>query len=172
MVDEGAESERARQISKDEYYMRLANAVETGADCLGTKVGAVVVLKNRVVSTGYNGTPAGFCNCTADGCVRCRDRWLEKQGRRDEMSDPGHVGGAGLDRCICVHAEQNALLTASRFGIALEGATLYTTVSPCFGCLKECVQAGVVRIVYDRWYAAEYSQALAGQYVRDCCTIG
>jgi dCMP deaminase len=123
------------------------------------------VLKNRVVSTGYNGTPEGFPNCADNGCIRCHDAWLFKQDRADEMSDADHVAGAALDRCICLHAEQNAFLTAARFGIALEGATLYTTVSPCFGCLKESLQVGIERIVYDRWYAASYSPALADQYV-------
>jgi dCMP deaminase len=159
------DAERLKQIDRDTYYMHLAEAVETGASCLGTQVGALIVLKDRAVSTGYNGTPTGFPNCTDHGCVRCHDGWLYKQGRQDEMSDPNHVSGAALDRCICVHAEQNAFLTAARFGIGLDGATLYTTVSPCFGCLKEAVQVGIARIVYQRWYGASYGPALVEQYV-------
>lgn len=157
-------ADRAKQIERDQYYMGLADAVERGADCLGTKVGAVIVLENRVVSTGYNGTPSGFPNCEEKGCVRCYDRWLEKQGREEEMSDPAHVSGAALDRCVCVHAEQNAFITAARFGIRVDGSTLYTTQSPCFSCLKEAVQAGIRRIVYKQWYPAKYTTALAEQY--------
>jgi dCMP deaminase len=156
--------DREKTIQRDRYFMALADAVQTGAACRGSKVGAVIVLKDRVVSTGYNGTPAGFLNCEEDGCVRCRDRWLEKEGRKDEMSDPDHTAGKSLDRCICVHAEQNAFMTAARFGIALDGATLYSTQSPCFGCLKEAVQAGITRIVYARWYRAHYNEPLREQY--------
>lgn len=112
-----ADLERRKQVRRDEYYMRVAETVETGADCLGSNVGAVIVLENRIISTGYNGTPTGFGNCKQNGCVRCLDSWLFKQGRKDEMSDPTHVSGAALDRCICVHAEQNAIVTAARFGI-------------------------------------------------------
>lgn len=157
---------RARQTERDIYYMSLADAVEKGADCLGTQVGAVIVLRNRVVSTGYNGTPEAFDNCREGGCVRCHDRWLEKNDRADEMSDPGHSAGQALDRCVCVHAEQNSFITAARFGIAIEGGTLYTTQSPCFGCLKEAVQAGIHRIVYRHWYPAPYGPAIADQYRR------
>jgi deoxycytidylate deaminase len=80
------------------------------------------------------------------------------------MTDPEHVSGRALDRCICVHAEQNTLLTAARFGSRVEGATLYTTHSPCFGCLKEAVQAGVERIVFLHEYATDYNEALRNQY--------
>jgi dCMP deaminase len=156
--------ERAKQVERDRYYMSIAEAVEAGADCVGTKVGAVVVLKNRIVSTGYNGTPEGFPNCQEGGCVRCHDSTLHKAGLAAEMSDPTHTSGAALDRCICVHAEQNAFLTAARFGIELDGATLYTTYSPCFGCLKEAVQAGIQRVVYRTWYDAKYNEALEKQY--------
>lgn len=159
-------TERDKQIARDRYYMGIAEAVETGADCLGTHVGAVVVLENRVVSTGYNGTPEGFDNCSEGGCVRCRDRVLEKAGRFDEMSDPSHTAGKALDRCVCVHAEQNAFITAARFGIRVDHATLYTTWSPCFSCLKESVQAGIKRVVYRTWYQAEYSRDIADQYRR------
>jgi dCMP deaminase len=157
-------TDRTKQIEDDEYYMGIADAVERGANCLGSKVGAVLVLENRVISTGYNGTPSGFPNCKDGGCVRCHDSWLLKQGREAEMSDLQHQSGQALDRCICVHAEQNAFITAARFGIHVDGATLYTTQSPCFNCLKEAVQAGVVRVVYRNWYPAKYSDPLKQQY--------
>lgn len=149
--------------------MNIASAVERGADCLGTHVGAVLVLENRVISTGYNGTPSGFPNCSEKGCIRCYDGWLLKQGRASEMSDPDHRSGQALDRCVCVHAEQNAFITAARFGIRVDRSTLYTTQSPCFSCLKEAVQAGVRRVVYDNWYPARYSDPLKKQY-RDLAT--
>ncbi len=160
------EDQRTKQIGQDEYYMGIAEAVERGANCKGSKIGAVLVLDHRVIGTGYNGTPSGFTNCDDGGCVRCHDRWLEKQGLIDQMSDPSHVAGQALDRCICVHAEQNAFITAARFGIHVEGSTLYTTLSPCFNCLKEAIQAGVERIVYKDWYPAKYTDPVKEQYVQ------
>src|SRR5262245_15116981 len=144
--------------------MGIAEAVQKGANCLGSKVGAVLVVEDRVISTGYNGTPSGFPNCADRGCVRCYDGWLYKNGREPEMSDRYHKSGQALDRCICVHAEQNAFITAARFGIHVNGSTLYTTTSPCFGCLKEALQAGVRRIVYREWYEASYNDELRQQY--------
>jgi len=122
------------------------------------------MLGTRVISTGFNGTPEGFPNCSDSGCVRCRDSAMHREGRSAEASDPEHIPGRGLDRCICVHAEQNAIITAARFGIRVEGATLYTTLSPCFGCLKEAVQAGIGRVVYDEEYHAPMTGAVRRQY--------
>jgi dCMP deaminase len=155
---------RPKQIERDYYYMAIAEAVEQGADCLGSTVGAVLVLDNRVIGTGYNGTPTDFPNCRDGGCLRCRDSDLIKNGRASEATDPEHTSGKALDRCVCVHAEQNAFITAARFGIRVEGATLYTTQSPCFSCLKEAVQAGINRIVFKSWYAAHYSNELQALY--------
>ena len=120
----------------DTYYMGIAMAVRQNANCTGNRIGAVLVLENRVISTGYNGVPEGMKNCLEGGCLRCRN----PQGR--------FPTGTGYDLCICVHAEQNALLTAARFGIAVDGATVYSTMQPCFGCGKELLQASVKRIVY------------------------
>jgi dCMP deaminase len=156
--------ERDKQIERDRYYMGVARAVKAGADCLGTRIGALVVVGDRVVSKGCNGTPTGMTNCTEDGCVRCSDRRHEKAGHHHKMTDRAHVAGAALDRCICVHAEQNAFITAARLGIRLEGGTLYTTRSPCFTCLKEALQVGIERVVYHKWYKATYKPAIAGQY--------
>lgn len=156
---------REQQIEDDAYYMGIAKAVEHGANCLGSQVGAVLVVEHRVISTGYNGTPSGFPNCKDHGCVRCLDSWLFKNNRKSEMTDEGHKSGEALDRCICVHAEQNAFITAARFGIHVDESTLYTTQSPCFGCLKEALQAGVRRVVYGAWYQADYNNALKQQYL-------
>jgi dCMP deaminase len=171
-----------KQNARDRYYMKIAIQVRGrdnlpgtdadqpqdkrgyGANCYGSKLGAVLVLQDRIVGAGYNGTPAGFQNCMDGGCVRCQDRWYEKQDLLEKMTSPSHVAGEALDKCICVHAEQNALLTAARFGIPVDGATLYVTLSPCFGCLKEAIQAGVRRIVYETEYHASYSEGLQKQY--------
>ncbi len=120
----------------DSYYMGIALAVRRKANCTGNRVGSVVVKGNRVISTGYNGTPEGMKNCLDGGCLRC--------------TNPKGLfpSGAGYDLCICVHAEQNAILSAARFGIAVETATMYSTMQPCFGCLKEMVQAKIERVVY------------------------
>jgi dCMP deaminase len=120
----------------DTYYMGIALAVRAKANCTGNRIGAVAVFENRVISTGYNGVPEGMRNCLEGGCLRCRN----PNGR--------FPSGIGYDLCICVHAEQNALLSAARFGIAIAGSTMYSTMQPCFGCGKELLQAKVKRVVY------------------------
>jgi dCMP deaminase len=146
---------------RHDFYMRLALVVESGAKCLGSRVGAVIVRDNRVLGSGYNGTPAGYPNCNEleRGCKRCALR-LEAPG-----SD---LAGKLYDICLCVHAEQNAILTAARFGMAIDGSVLYTTVQPCFNCLKEIMQTRIRGVVFRRewearhpdygWVASEYDR--------------
>jgi len=148
---------------RHDFYMRLAIVVESGAKCLGSHVGAVIVRDNRVLGSGYNGTPAGYPNCTESerGCRRC--------SLRLESAEAGaSLAGKLYDICLCVHAEQNAILTAARFGMAIDGAVLYTTVQPCFNCLKEIMQTRIRGVVFRRewearhpdyaWVAAEYER--------------
>lgn len=123
-------------MTTDAYYMNIAFAVRKKANCHGRKVGAVLVKNNRIVSTGYNGTPEGMVNCLDGGCLRCANR------------DREFKSGQAYDACICVHAEQNAVLSAARFGISTEGGTMYTTMQPCFNCSKAMLQAKVARIVF------------------------
>lgn len=122
-------------IGKDDYYLEIAQTVALRSNCVGRKVGAVMVRGDRIVATGYNGTPEGMTNCQQGGCTRCSDRKRFKSG-------------TNYDLCICVHAEANAIATAARFGIALDGATLYTTDQPCFSCAKELIQVMVKRVLY------------------------
>ncbi len=132
----------------DEYFMGIALAVRARANCTGRRVGAVVVRDNRILSTGYNGTPSKMRNCEEGGCERC-------------AKPAAYASGEGYDLCICVHAEQNALLAAARFGVAIEGCTLYTTLQPCFGCLKELLQASVSGVgflhVWESRFASQYA---------------
>lgn len=152
----------ARPPVDDDYFMGIALAVRRKANCTGNRVAAVVVKNKRVIATGYNGTPEGMTNCIDGGCLRCKN------------PDGRFVSGTGYDLCICVHAEQNALLSAARFGISVEGADLYTTMQPCFGCAKEIAQAKIGRVVYlhpwvptnadpmmDQLMKAEYDKILA-----------
>ena len=119
----------------DQYMMGIAEAVKARANCQGSRIGALLVLEGRIVSTGYNGTPSDMTNCDEGGCERC-------------ANPEQYPSGTGYDVCICVHAEQNALLAAARFGIAVEGAILYSTMRPCFGCTKELLQARVKGVLY------------------------
>ena len=129
---------------KQHYFLLIALAARTRADCLGRRVGAVITREGRVLSTGYNGTPFGMPNCSEGGCLRC--------SRRDDE----RLRGGAYDVCICVHAEQNAILTAARFGQQVLGASLTSTTQPCFGCLKEMLQAGIVEVHYlHAWDPAE-----------------
>jgi dCMP deaminase len=133
----------------DTYYMNLAQAVSTRANCLRRRVGAVIVVDNAVVATGYNGTPIKVRNCAEGGCPRC-------------ASDT--PTGQGYDACICVHAEQNAIVFAARHGSGTAGGTLYTTLRPCFGCAKEAIQAGIRQIVFAEPYV--YQPDLEEIYAR------
>jgi dCMP deaminase len=124
-----------RRPERPEYYMSIALAVRARANCVGNRVGAILVLGDRIIATGYNGTPSHMTNCEDGGCERCGNR-------------ARYGSAAGYDICICVHAEQNTLISSARFGIAVAGSDLYTTMQPCFGCAKELLQAQVRSVRY------------------------
>jgi dCMP deaminase len=129
--------------------MNIALAVRLRANCRGNRVGALIVLDNRIISTGYKGTPENMVNCLDGGCYRCANR------------DKSYKSGEAYDLCICVHAEQNAILAAARFGISTSGSTMYTTMRPCFGCAKEMLQAQVRSVYYlHEWNPSAKEDAL------------
>lgn len=135
MRDRPVDEKQAPRIPPDAYFMRIAMAVRARADCLGNRIGALITLDDHIVSTGYNGTPENMTNCSEGGCYRC--------AHREE-----YPSGTGYDLCICVHAEQNTLLAAARFGISVQEGVLYTTMRPCFGCTKELLQAKIRKVLY------------------------
>ena len=100
----------------DVRFMEMTRLVSTWSSCYKTnrQVGAVVVRDKRILTTGYNGAPAGVESCKERGeCLR--EKLGIASGTRQEM-------------CYAVHAEQNAIIQAAKLGITLEGATLYCTL--------------------------------------------
>ena len=124
--------------SWDEYFMEIAHVVSKRSNCSRRHVGAVIEKANHILSAGYNGTPRGVKNCFDGGCPRCAGKT---------------PSGKGLDECLCVHAEQNAICQAAFFGHALEGSTIYITLSPCLTCAKLIINAGIREVVYGGDYA-------------------
>jgi dCMP deaminase len=126
--------------SWDEYFMSIAYNVAERSNCVRRQIGAVIVRERNIISTGYNGTPTGVKNCFEGGCPRCAGT---------------APSGTSLDTCLCVHAEENAICFAARHGARTEGGILFSTTRPCFGCLKDSIQAGISRIVYVEPYDYE-----------------
>lgn len=117
--------------------MQLADVVATRSNCIRRSVGAVLVQDKRIIATGYNGTPHGIKNCDEGGCKRCSDRenGKLKSGEREET-------------CVCIHAEQNAVIQAALHGVSTYGATLYTTIPPCSQCAKILINAGITWVLF------------------------
>ncbi|HLJ59566.1 MAG TPA: cytidine/deoxycytidylate deaminase family protein [bacterium] len=134
--------------SWDEYFMSLARLAATRSTCVRRRVGAVIVKDRMVLSTGYNDTPRGMKNCGDGGCERCRS---------------GAAAGTALDSCLCLHAEQNAIIQAAYHGVGIAGGTIYSTHQPCLTCAKMIVNSGILRIVYQE----PYPDALAEQLLRE-----
>lgn len=128
-----------------EYFMDMARLVATRSTCLRRKVGAVIVKDNRILATGYNGAPSGVEHCNITGCLR--ERMGIPSGERHEI-------------CVGAHGEANAIAQAARFGIVLDGATIYCTTKPCSMCAKSIVQAGIRRVVYAHGYPDEITDSI------------
>ena len=118
--------------------MEIASVVAKRSTCLRQHVGAVIVKDKRILATGYNGAPSGLPHCEEVGCLR--DRMSVPSGERQEL-------------CRGVHAEQNAIIQAAKFGISVDGGTLYSTHCPCITCAKIIINAGIKRVVYGKEYA-------------------
>ncbi|EPE35333.1 Cytidine deaminase-like protein [Glarea lozoyensis ATCC 20868] len=125
--------------SWDQYFMQLASLAAQRSNCMKRRVGCVLVREKRVVSTGYNGTPRGLKNCGEGGCPRCNE---------------GQGSGFGLGTCLCLHAEENALLEAGRERIR-EGAILYCDTCPCLTCSIKIAQVGISEVVYSQGYSMD-----------------
>lgn len=122
----------------DAYFLMIAEAVATRADCRRRQYGSVIVKDHRIVSTGYNGSPAGAAGCLSGACPRGMLSYSEIQAYTDYENGPG--------RCISIHAEANAIMYADYD--RLQGASIYITGAPCSACSKLIAGAGITRRVW------------------------
>lgn len=132
----------------DEYFMGIVEAVSMRSTCGRGRVGCVIAREGRLVCSGYSGSPPGLPHCDEAGHLFN----YSVLGEADKVFNPEDV----TQHCVrTVHAEQNAIAHAARHGIALEGCTLYCTMTPCFFCAKIIVSAGIKRVVAGQIYHAD-----------------
>lgn len=134
----------------DERFIELAFQIAEWSSCYKPerKVGAVIVRNKRILTTGYNGAPAGMDSCM-EREVCMRNELGIRSGERHEL-------------CYAIHAEQNAIIQAAKLGVSIDGATIYCTHQPCAICAKMIINAGIERIVYSVPYPDSFAQQLLG----------
>lgn len=130
------------------YFLAMALIASTRSTCLRRRVGAVIVSGNRILATGYNGSPAGTSHCTDIGCLR---------------QTLGIPSGERHEICRGSHAEMNAIAQAASSGTPIKGCTIYCTHEPCSMCSKMLINAGCAKAVYMYPYPDELSRTLRGE---------
>ena len=122
--------------SFDHIFMNLATDLAARSHCVRAHVGAVLTKDTRIISIGYNGPPAETHNCD------------------EEWPDVGCARDSRGSCSLALHAEENAILYASKNGSRIEGSTLYTTLSPCIACARLILSSGIKLVFYKDSYAA------------------
>jgi len=120
-----------------EYFMAITRLVANRSTCLRRHVGAILVKDKRILASGYNGAPSGMKHCEEVGCIR--ENTSVPSGERHEL-------------CRGLHAEQNVIIQAARYGIPIKGSILYCTNKPCVICTKMIINAGIIKIYYGEGY--------------------
>ena len=123
---------RLTRLGSDPYFLKIASVVAERSTCRRHHMGAVAVKDKHILTTGYNGAPAGQKDCLELGCLR--DAQNIPSGERQEI-------------CRAIHAEQNVIIQAALHGVSIEGSTIYATHTPCVLCAKMLVNARIKRFV-------------------------
>lgn len=133
----------------DELLMDIAVLWEAKSTCDRNHVGAVIAKDGRHIGSGYNGAPAGMAHC-----VHTTSPADPFAVRRVTPPSVHLMKETSYDRGCkeAIHAEANALAYAARCGTAVLGATIYTTLSPCYSCSQLIIAAGLARVVFNRSY--------------------
>ena len=129
----------------DQYFMEIAHQVARRATCKRRRVGAVLVKDKRILATGYNGVPQGIDHCLERGCLR------------EQLGIPS---GQQHELCRGLHAEQNAIIQAAKYGISISGAVVYCTTQPCIICAKMLINSGITEIIFEESYPDELTAGM------------
>ena len=123
------------KLSFNEIFMNLAADLAKRSHCVKNQVGAVLTKDTRIISIGYNGPPANTHNCD--------EEWPGEGCPRDSRNSCS----------LALHAEENAILYAIKNGTQIQGATLYTTLSPCIACARLILSSGIKEVMFRHSYA-------------------
>ena len=136
--------------SWDDYFMNLVFEIGKRGTCDRGRAGCVIVKNKRIVATGYVGSPAGVPHCDEIG---------------HELKTAVHDDGSQSKHCVrTTHAEQNAICMAAKYGISIEGSTLYCKMEPCYICAKMIINTGIKRVVCDmRYHRSEETRRIFKQ---------
>lgn len=122
----------------DEYFIDVMHAIAKRATCDRGRSGCVIQRDNHLLATGYVGAPSGLPSCDEVG--HFFQQTIDTEGNIEK-------------HCIrTVHAEQNAICAAAKLGIAIEGATLYCTMTPCRACAMMIINSGIKKVVIEKHY--------------------
>lgn len=174
------------EISLDEYFLNIANAVSWKSRCLSRKLGCIIVNDKQILSTGYNGPPAGYphCNNPHERMILYEEFYKEYPReiidyRLDDISICprkflGFESGEGLNYCPAVHAELNAIIHSAKHGASIKGATLYCNfnIAPCRECAKAIINSGISKVVLSGTSVESYDrEGLVGLDMLKRCNV-
>jgi len=124
----------------DEYFLDMADAVSRRATCDRGMSGCVITRDRRLLVAGYVGSPSGFPHCNQIG---------------HQIKKLIHEDGTTTEHCMrTIHAEQNAICQSAKLGVSIDGATIYTRMTPCRTCAMLIINCGIRRVVCERKYHA------------------
>lgn len=120
---------KVKRPSWEDYFIGITDKVRERSTCSRLAVGSIIVKDNKILSTGYNGSPQGEEHCNEVGC---------------------YISNGSCIRTI--HAEMNAIMNSLEQGVNIEGASIYVTHYPCYNCAKHIVQVGIKEVIYKEDY--------------------
>ncbi len=127
-----------KRPSWDEYFLHMAEFVGSRGTCDRGYAGTVIVKDKRMLASGYAGSPVGLPHCDEVG---------------HEIHTVKNEDGSTSQHCIrTTHSETNAIANAARFGVAIDGATMYSKMVPCYACAKIIINAGIKRFIATKDY--------------------
>ena len=135
-----AEEKKHQRPSWDQYFVEVSNAIAKRATCDRGRSGCVIARDSQLLVTGYVGSPIGLPHCDEVGHL---------------MKKVTHEDGSESQHCVrTVHAEQNALCQAAKLGVSVEGATIYTKMTPCLACAMMIINSGIKKVFSQKKYHA------------------
>lgn len=125
-----------------EYFLKVMDTVAERANCDRGRAAAIIVRDKRIIATGYVGAPAGLPTCDEVGHL-IKVAYDERGGQKKH--------------CVrTTHAEANAIAQAARYGIPIDGATIFIKMTPCLDCTKLLINAGIRKVVCRKRYHADH----------------